>query len=406
MIGRVLNGTVLVVFAVVISLAALKGFSAPYLWILLTWGSVALCAFWLAPRAKNVWVAVVAVIFVFAVLEAYFWVSQNWIFTEVAREGTFTWVQDDLLGFRAARGVAQTEAKEYKGKKLFDATYTMGPNGLRVASAQPPTTKGNLPCVLFFGGGYTFGYGLNDQETLPYRVWVRSGGKYRVYNLGFITHGAQQMLAYLDHNLLSEEVECAPRDVKYVIYSAVPDDVRRAAGLRTIDHLHGPRYALGADGAVSYMGQFGEKQTLAQKIQSQLDKSWLYRKLKGGDAVYYRRYRDADVDLYVAIVNAARKRITSMYPNAELHVLLWENDDLDKSGTLAKKMLKGLSGAGLTVHRIEEILPGSAEDKSEYFLAGLWESDPNAFADDRIAEYVVGHILKQKRNLPRAASHQ
>jgi len=403
MLGKVLVGSVLTMFAVIISFAALKGFSAPYLWILLTWASVFLCALWLAPRARNVWIGLVALVGVLAGLEGYFWASQNWIFTEIKKEGTFEWVPDDLLGFRAARGVAQTESKSYKGKKLYDVVYTMDPNGLRVASAHPPSTKANLPCVLFFGGAYTFGWGLNDQETLPYRVSVRSGGKYRVYNLGFITHGAQQMLASLDHDLVSKEVECAPRDVKYVIYSAIPDHVRRAAGLRTIDHLHGPRYVLGADGAVSYQGQFGEKQTLTQKIENQLAKSWLYRKLVGGDAIYYRRYRDADVALYVAIVNNARKRVTSLYPDAEFHVLLWENDDLDRSGALAKKMLKGLRDAGLTVHRIDEILPGAAEDKPEYFLGG-WDPHPNAFADDRIAEFVVGHIFKQKIILPRAPS--
>jgi len=72
------------------------------------------------------------------------------------------------------------------------------------------------------------------------------------------------MLVALEHGLVNKEVDCAPRDVKYVIYSR-PGPGSKAAGLREIDHHHGPRYVLGADGSVSYEGQFGEDRSIAER---------------------------------------------------------------------------------------------------------------------------------------------
>jgi hypothetical protein len=134
---------------------------------------------------------------------------------------------------------------------------------------------------------------------------------------------------------------------------------------------------------------------MAEKIKSQLTKSLFYRKLVGGDAINYRHYNNEDIALYLAIVDSARKRVKNLYPESEFHVLLWENDALDKDGTLAKQMLKGLRDKRIIVHRIDDILPGSANGKAEYYLGG-WDLHPNAMADDRIAEYVVHNILKQK----------
>jgi hypothetical protein len=398
MFGNVLVGSVVGVFAAVISFASLKYFSIPFIWIALAWLGAFVCGLVLFPRAKVVWVGLAIVTCTLAGLEGLFWVSEHWAFKDIRSEGTMKWVSDDVLGYVAPKGVALTEAKYYRGKKLYDVVYTMDANGLRISSPPQYGAKGNRGCVMFFGDAYTFGWGLNDQETLPYRVAVRSGEKYRVFNLAFLTHGPQQMLATLEHGLASKEVDCAPQQVKYVIYSATPDQVRRAAGLRQIDYQHGPRYVLGADGSVSFQGMFGENLSRAEKIRAQLEKSFFFRKLMGGDAIYYRRYNDADVTLYLAIVNAASARIKSLYPNAEFHVLAWGNDalDLDKGGSLSRKLLVGLKdkGRGLVVHRVNDILPGADEDKPEYFL-GEFSLHPNAAADDRIADFIVRNILKR-----------
>jgi hypothetical protein len=398
MLGNMLIGGVLFVFAAIISVATLKysSSSAPYLWIFLIWVAVFLCGLRLFPRLRTLWIGCAAIMCLMAVMEGYSWIAATWIFNDIDKDGsTFSWADDNLLGFVAPKGVARRDVKIFKGKKVFDVIYTMDANGLRISSDQSQRTSPNLPCILFFGDSYTFGWGLNDRDTLPYRVSTRAGAKYRVYNLSFETHGAHQMLAELEHGVVSKEVACAPQDVKYIIYSATPDQVRRAAGLRTIDQFRGPRYVLKSDGSVAYEGQFGESHTMAEKIRAQLEKSWFYRKLVGGDAIYLRRVNEDDVKLYLAVVDNARTLSKTLYPTSEFYVLAWGNDPLhkDKNGSLSNQMIDGLIKKGLSVRRINDILPGSDDNKPEYFM-GEFSLHPTALANDRIAEYIVRNILK------------
>jgi hypothetical protein len=204
------------------------------------------------------------------------------------------------------------------------------------------------------------------------------------------------MLAALEQGIVSKEIACAPQDVKYIIYTATPDQVRRAGGLRTIDTLHGPRYVLGTDGNVSYRGQFGVNQSRAEKIRSQLEKSLFYRKLVGGDAIYLRRYNGSDVKLYLAIVDSARTLAKKLYPESEFHIMAWGNDPLDRDedGVLRTQMIEGLINKGLLVHRVNDVLPGSDDNKPEYFM-GEFSLHPTAATNERIAAYIVHDILKQ-----------
>jgi hypothetical protein len=395
MIGRLFVGAVLVVFAAVISFLSLKYFTAPYLWAALSWASVFVCALVLVPRAKMLWLGLIVLACLAAGAESLAWISDNRVFADIKKAGTFVWVSHEILGYTATRGVAQTEAQTYRGEKLYDVTYTMNANGLRIT---PPSTRISTDgkrCVLFFGDSFTFGWGLNDQDTMPYRVGVKSVSKYAVYNLAFLTHGPQQMLAALEHDLVEKAVDCNAREIKYVIYQTTPDHVRRAAGLRDrVDLHHGPQYTLESNGQVSYQGQFGSNPSAREKLERALSKSSLYRKLAGGNAIYSRSYRPEDVTLFLAIVDSARARVKSTYPDSEFHVLFWGNDVLDEGGTLAKEMLKGLGDKGLTVHRVNDILPGSDQFKAEYFLGGF-DLHPNPGANERIADYVVRSILKR-----------
>ena len=59
--------------------------------------------------------------------------------------------------------------------------------GLRV---EPPLAPSHGDrCVLFFGCSYTFGEGVNDTETLPYRTGVLAEGLLRMINFGLHSYG-------------------------------------------------------------------------------------------------------------------------------------------------------------------------------------------------------------------------
>lgn len=393
MAGAFLVAGVLAVFASAISIHIVKFFSLPYFWIAAIWGSVLICAIVLFPKLKKISIQVLLVIGVFAVLETYAWYSETRVIEGVNTEGTFGWSEHEILGYKAYKGVTQRETKYYQGEKLFDVEYTMDANGLRVTRPDSEYKNENDDCVLFFGDAYTFGWGINDHETVPYRVDARARGRFNVYNLSFVTHGPQQMLAMLENDLIKDNAGCANEKIKHIIYQSAPNHVRRVAGIKDkTDLYHGPAYRLNSDGSVSYKGQFGRNLSRKEKVIFYLSKSFLYRKLMGGNILYSRGYNNADVALYSAVVESAKNLSKKNYPNSEFHVLMWGNDKVETDKNLLTQMIAGLKQSNISVHLINDLLPGSDDNNPEFFI-GRFDPHPNPLANDRIAEYLVDTVL-------------
>ena len=94
-------------------------------------------------------------------------------------------------------------------------------------------------CIWIYGDSFAFGYGLNDEHTLPYRLGVLSEKRYRIHNLAFGGYGPHHMLASLESDHAASRVDCNP---DLVIFQGVPDGARRAAGYTNWDSTaHGIR---------------------------------------------------------------------------------------------------------------------------------------------------------------------
>ena len=268
---------------------------------------------------------------------------------------------------------------------IYDTTYTIGPDGLRI---EPPVaTTAAQGCVLFFGDSVTFGEGLHDDETMPYRVALEMGSAWRVYNFSFHGYGAQHMLAALEHGRVDEVLRCAPT---HVIYEAITDHSARAAGLYAWSR-NSPRYELQSDGSVVQRGHFNDAERSAQpsawraEIAYQLDKAFLLRWLANRS----RPVNDADVHLWAGIVIASKKLVGREYPGAQFDVLLWSSRVDPRT---YQSMRAALTQAGIRYHLVDEILPGFPAAHASYEIDPV-ETHPNARADAIIADYVATKIL-------------
>ncbi|MBD1141483.1 hypothetical protein IDH20_04935, partial [Pelagibacterales bacterium SAG-MED39] len=83
------------------------------------------------------------------------------------------------------------------GKTLLNAVYTIGKDGFRVT---PKISEKNYTKnINFFGGSDLFGWGLNDDETLPYFL-QNNEENWKVKNYAINGYGVQQMLAQIEKN--------------------------------------------------------------------------------------------------------------------------------------------------------------------------------------------------------------
>jgi hypothetical protein len=176
-------------------------------------------------------------------------------------------IPNDTLGYGPIAG-AIVEARKVLGPRLiYRVTYTIGENGLRITPED-----GDNRCILFFGDSFTFGEGVEDQQSMPYIVAELS--KRKTYNFGFHGYGPHQMLSAIEHGLVDRIVDCEPH---WVIYSALPQHVARSAGYWLWDE-HGPKYVV-ENGHAQYVGHFDDQNSeldeIQRKIMNQVGKSYM-----------------------------------------------------------------------------------------------------------------------------------
>jgi hypothetical protein len=352
-------------------------------------------------HTRALWFNVACISVGLATFEYYVWTSGEKGF-EARRvyEGNFEGrlnAPHEQLGWAPQADTVVTQTLSFEGELLYDASYTIGPNGLRISS---PSTNGHdlsQECILFFGCSFTFGQGLADHETVPYRVHAESAQRYRTYNFGVNGYGAHQMLSALQHGLVQEAVQCVPTRVSHVFYQGITDHVTRSAG-RLWWQDRGPKYVLAEDGGVRLDGRFEdngdvlEERSLSEFIGAQIFKSMIYQKIVEGR--YVRKYSRDVMDLYLEIIDAARRVALADYPAAEFHVLLWDEDNADN-----RAIREGLSLRGITVHLMSDILPNyRADDLNAAYRLHARDAHPNALANDLIAQYLIGQVLPQPRS--------
>jgi len=377
----------------VASLLTLRFAPAPFFWCWLTWAA----ALWSTIfGVKGSWLR--AILFNLGIVACLLAGAEAYLVTREYTPSVFSdnfYVRDDIMGWIPAEGIKGHATKanptgllHHPAGLLFDVTYTIDSNGLRVA---PPYSKDDLAgTVLFFGCSFTFGEGLKDDETLPYQVGAQSGGRFRTINFGVGGYGSEQMLAAIAHGIVGRVVDTPPR---YAYYIALPTHVWRAAG-RVSWGLHAPRYVQAADGKLYQMGNFENRRPLAVRlglnphIAGQLNKSAMWRMLGMSDS----RVTDDDIRLYLAIVRRSQDLLTAEYPGIQFRVILYPYQDAAQRATY-EKLREGFGQMGIPVDIVEDILPGYKTDRSKFILSAE-DTHPNALTNRLLAQYVLNRIAK------------
>ncbi len=373
-----------VLFGVSISIGLIGILEEPACALLVTWiGVSALRVFGVgSPDRRALWFNFAIAMFVLGGGVAF--LSGGPVIRVEASSSQWT-VDHDLLGYAPAPSL-QTRIRRYEDEELvFDVTYTMNEHGLRVG---PPRVENpDNECILFFGGSFMFGEGLEDAETLPYRMGIESGGRFEIHNFGFSGYGPHQMLAALELGLVDSVVDCQPR---YVIYQAGYFHIPRASGLSSWD-ARGPYFALVEEGRVEYRGRFD---------QADVPKGWFARLVSasGIEEIIPGLHRPPDgddYDVFIGILENARRYVASHYPSAEFHVIFW---DQRRPGLFPlylfdwsrPPLTDSLLERGVNLIRVTQALPGMAENPEMYMIPG--DGHPNAMAQARIASHLVQRL--------------
>ena len=295
-------------------------------------------------------------------------------------------MRDDLLGSVPRPNSRARHTLETAGEFNIDATYTIDENSLRVVL--PPGDPAN-DTVVFCGCSFTFGEGVEDDETLPSQV-ARRRPDLRVLNFGFSGYGPHQMLANLESGRLGTICQKSPR---VVIYQMIPQHVKRVVGWVPY-RVHAPRYGW-REGRVSRLGHHDDRPWMPL-LQRGLAKSGVYSQLLD-DWIISR----SDIELTAAVVKQSAAEVERQFPGCEFHVLFWSFPPNPISASLSAE----LKGRGLKLHMVQEFAPEIEERKSRYGIPG--DGHPTAEAYACLADYICEKILQNATSpSPESAGNQ
>jgi hypothetical protein len=184
------------------------------------------------------------------------------------------------------------------GAAIYRAAYTIDSNLLRHTQSCE-----NGPAIVFFGCSFTFGLGLNDEDTLPQLFADSIDRKIRILNLAFAGYGPHQFLSELQAGIFDSVIGHQPK--LFVFVTAAWHAERSSC--RSRYGLNGPRYII-ENGQLILKGVCYEG--LGLRFMEWLAGSAGYRWLI---EPHWRRVNHDDIELYIQITLAAVKLAKTKY---------------------------------------------------------------------------------------------
>ena len=259
---------------------------------------------------------------------------------------------------------------------VYDARYTIDNDLDRKVLSAP-----NGPLVAFFGDSFTFGTGLDDSATLPQIFADLYNRKIGVANFGFPGYRPQQFLRALETELYDKLLH---QRVKLFVYETAAFHVTRAACIDGF-MLRAPRYAL-EEGKLVFKDRCAMQGLAAvELLRNTATYQAFIDPVIGGP-------RDADVDLYVAILARVAEVARTRY-GAPTVILYIRGDErnakwLRHSRYRDKDIVKKLRDAGLEV--LDVTLDAEAYPGKSLVIAG--DGHPSAFANGLRAAMLKAYL--------------
>ena len=355
----------------------------PFVFVLLTWLSGLIYAARQAKTSikKAVCINVAAVVGLFLVLEAHWINKKEFRHAPVVetQHAQGTRMKDPILGHRRAPNYSKKSTKTIDGQTSYSVTYTTDDSGYRITPE--PVSPEDDTCLVFLGCSFTFGDGVDDQDSMPWQVASISNRK--SFNLGVSGYGPHQMLAAVEFDLLPDLQDCSR---KVAIYQAIEDLVSLAAGVGSLGRT-GPRYVISDTGQVVYTGQFDEfsREKNSNTVWARLfGKSYIYREY----FVDRMWVGDAEVELYLAIVAQAKARLKQKFPGLKFIVLYWDNSTRSHAVALDER----LPQIADEYIRVSDIIPDIETNKADWLL--YLDPHPNAKAHKALAEHLAKRVTQ------------
>ncbi len=264
------------------------------------------------------------------------------------------------LGYAPKLDTKLNSCKTLGRDTLYCAMYTIDGHGRRI---MPPADTASKH-LLFFGCSYTYGEGVNDDQSFAYQIAL-SKPQYQVYNYAYSGYGPQQMLALMQFSNWQSDIK---HSQGYLIYNLLPEHVFRAAG--SPYYLQGwgstaPHYKLDGDSLVYYANCYDWR-----PIYTGFHQFLGWSGLGSFVTEFPDHYNEGDVELTTAILVEAQRRYLEQFPHGKFVVAIPPVDGQEADFV---KLATNLTKAGIVCWDMHEemtygppyIIPNDGHPNSE-----------------------------------------
>lgn len=254
------------------------------------------------------------------------------------------------------------------GKESFDAMYTLDEKNRRITPKANPNPDADL---LLFGCSFTFGFGMNDDQTWPWLLAKDLGPTWRVENYAYSGFGAQQTLFLLEEKRIDPPT--APE--RQALFLAINDQVRRNSGLFAMNSVS---YNLLENGELA-RGEMTDKSPFRSIFSwpDILNGSQLARELSHKVLQWFvDRARPEQRKTFVAILEKSSKILREQY-GTTLTILLWPD---------IEDIAPELKARGIPVLLVRDMLADwESKGNGAYEIVPVYETHPNTKAATELA---------------------
>lgn len=288
-------------------------------------------------------------------------------------------VRDSILGSKLRNDTIISHAYVINDSLIYKQDYRTDGFGRRInPSIHIDSSYQRFAMVT--GCSFAFGYGLDEEQTLPYFIDSLMG--YRGYNYAVAGYGTQQTLALLESRDLHMEI-IEPNGI--LIHLFIDDHLARLIGSRRLIKLWAssyPYYHL-EDGQLKRDGSFWSGRHILSRFYRAISES-AFIDLFDIDLPWYTG--NGHLKLFGAVLKASKAEFLAQYPEGRFLVVIGPNS------ILAPRIINVLDGNGIEVLDCSTLF-----DRNEKQYRIHWtEAHPNKRYYLELALAIKAHLNKSE----------
>ncbi len=270
------------------------------------------------------------------------------------------------------------DTKIIDGKTIFDTYYTIDSLNRRIVPDYNPYKK---KYAAFFGCSICFGFGLKDNQTIPY-FFQQQSKDYNSYNFSYTGWGCHHMLARMEHKDLSKEV--LEKD-GIGVYIFLWSHIRRAiCDMRIYNGWgHTMPYYFFDGNEIKRDGNFKTGKPILSRIYELLSRSYI---VKYFEINFPLNTNESHMNLAAEIIKKAKETYIKQFGNNRFYVVIHPSvwtEFTDENNEKFKSLLKD---KGIIVLDYSKKIPLD----NDHIIVG--DGHPNELSNQKFANMLINDL--------------